>query len=242
MPLPTGNLWWVRALLRNPRIVALFAVLGALFVAALLVPLPTPQQIQDWAGSLGAWFPPLFLLIYAVVAVAPIPRTVLTVSCGVLFGVGIGIPIAMTATAIAAVLALRLVRAMDRDRVAAHLTHPKVRAIDDRLRRRGWLAVGSLRLISFAPFSVVNYCCALTSIRVKPYLFATIVGSAPGTIATVILADALTGGTHPVMFAISAICLCIGLLGLVVDARWEPGAEPTATEATIGSTTGTARS
>jgi len=213
-------------LLRNPRTVALLAVLGALCVAALLVPLPTPQQIQDWAGSLGAWFPPLFLLIYAVVAVAPIPRTVLTVSSGVLFGAGLGIAIAMTATAIAAVLALRLVRAMDRDRVAAKLTHPTVRAVDDRLRRRGWLAVGSLRLISFAPFSVVNYCCALTSIRVKPYLLATVIGSAPGTIATVVLADALTGGSHPAMLVVSVICLGIGLVGLVVDARWEPAAEP----------------
>ncbi|MBF6370493.1 TVP38/TMEM64 family protein, partial [Nocardia puris] len=117
---------------------------------------------------------------------------------------------------------LLLVRALDRDRVAARLTHPAVRAVDDRLRRRGWLAVGSLRLISFAPFSVVNYCCALTSIRVRPYLLATVVGSAPGTVATVILADALTGGTHPAMLVVSAVCLGIGLVGLVVDARWQP--------------------
>ncbi|WP_085999022.1 TVP38/TMEM64 family protein [Nocardia higoensis] len=230
----------MRALLRNPRIVALLAVLGALCVAAVLVPLPTPQQIQDWAGSLGAWFPPVFLLIYAVVAVAPVPRTVLTVSCGLLFGAGLGIAVALTATALAAVLALRLVRAMDRDRVAARLTHPRVRAIDDRLRRRGWLAVGSLRLISFAPFSVVNYCCALSSIRVKPYLLATVVGSAPGTIATVILADALTGGTHPAALAVSAICLLIGMGGLFLDARWEPAVEPIrepAPSATAGATT-----
>ncbi|WP_280502428.1 TVP38/TMEM64 family protein [Nocardia farcinica] len=219
------------ALLRNPRVLALLAVLGALFAAALLVPLPTPQQIQDWAGSLGAWFPPLFLLFYALVAVAPFPRTVLTVSCGVLFGAALGITIALTATAVAAVLALRLVRAMGRDRVAARLTHPTVRAVDDRLRRRGWLAVGSLRLISFAPFSVVNYCCALTSIRVRPYLAATVIGSAPGTIATVVLADALTGGTHPVALTVSVICLLIGLAGLVVDARWEPAdAQPARTD------------
>jgi len=221
----------VKALLRNPRVVALLTVLGALFVAALLVPLPSPQQIQEWAGSLGAWFPPLFLLFYAAVAVAPFPRTVLTVSCGVLFGAGLGIAIALTATAVAAVVALRLVRAMDRDRVAAKLTHPTVRAVDDRLRRRGWLAVGSLRLISFAPFSVVNYCCALTSIRVKPYLVATVVGSAPGTIATVILADALTGGTHPATLVVSVICSRIGVHPLVVDARWEPAAEADAAQA-----------
>ncbi|MEV0292215.1 TVP38/TMEM64 family protein [Nocardia sp. NPDC050710] len=209
-------------LIRNRRIVALFLGVGVLFIAALLVPLPSPQQIQEWATSVGAWLPLLFFAIYALAATAPIPRTVLTVSCGVLFGPALGIAVALSATATAAALALLLVRALDRDQVASRLTHPAVRAIDNRLERRGWLAVGSLRMISFAPFSVVNYCCGLSSIRFWPYLAATVLGSLPGTVATVILADALTGGTHPAMFAISAICIALGLVGLVVDARWAP--------------------
>ncbi|TQM32147.1 TVP38/TMEM64 family protein [Nocardia bhagyanarayanae] len=209
-------------LLRNPRILALLVGVGALFVAALLVPLPGPTQIQQWADSVGPWFPLLFFGVYSILAVAPLPRTVLTVSCGVLFGSLLGTAIALSATVVAAGMALVLVRALDRNKVASRLTHPAVRAIDERLERRGWLAVGSLRLISFAPFSVVNYCCGLSSIRFWPYLAATFVGSAPGTIATVVLADALTGGSHPAMLVVSGVCLAIGLLGLVVDARWRP--------------------
>ncbi|MCP2277829.1 TVP38/TMEM64 family protein [Nocardia amikacinitolerans] len=209
-------------LLRNPRILAFLVGVGALFFAALLVPLPGPTQIQQWADSVGPWFPLLFFGVYSILAVAPLPRTVLTVSCGVLFGALLGTAVALSATVVAAGMALVLVRTLDRNRVASRLTHPAVRAIDDRLERRGWLAVGSLRLISFAPFSVVNYCCGLSSIRFWPYLAATFVGSAPGTIATVVLADALTGGSHPAMLVVSGVCLAIGLLGLVVDARWRP--------------------
>ncbi|WP_431955540.1 TVP38/TMEM64 family protein [Nocardia lijiangensis] len=213
-------------LFRNPRIVALLVGVGALFVAALLVPLPGPTQIQQWADSVGPWFPLLFFGVYSILAVAPLPRTVLTVSCGVLFGSLPGTAVALSATVVAAGLALVLVRTLDRNRVASRLTHPAVRAIDDRLERRGWLAVGSLRLISFAPFSVVNYCCGLSSIRFWPYLAATFVGSAPGTIATVVLADALTGGSHPAMLVVSGVCLAIGLLGLLVDVRWRPETLP----------------
>ncbi|MEV0033265.1 TVP38/TMEM64 family protein [Nocardia sp. NPDC050793] len=207
-------------LFRNPRTLALLVGVGALFVAALLVPLPGPTQIQQWADSVGPWFPLLFFGVYSILAVAPLPRTVLTVSCGVLFGALLGTAVALSATVVAAGLALVLVRTLDRNKVASRLTHPAVRAIDDRLARRGWLAVGSLRLISFAPFSVVNYCCGLSSIRFWPYLAASFAGSAPGTIATVVLADALTGGSHPAMLVVSGVCLAIGLLGLVVDARW----------------------
>ncbi|MGV9616051.1 TVP38/TMEM64 family protein [Nocardia xishanensis] len=214
-------------LFRNPRILASLAGVGALFVAALLVPLPGPTQIQQWAASVGPWFPLLFFGVYSILAVAPLPRTVLTVSCGVLFGALLGTAVALSATVAAAALALVLVRVLDRNRVASRLTHPTVRAIDERLERRGWLAVGSLRLISFAPFSVVNYCCGLSSIRFWPYLAATFVGSAPGTIATVVLADALTGGPDPAMLAVSGVCLAIGLLGLVLDARWRPASPAT---------------
>lgn len=206
-------------LIRSPRLLIALAGLAALFVLAMMVPLPGPQQIRDWAGGAGPLLPLLFFLFYAVVAVAPVPRTVLTVTSGVLFGPILGSIIAMAATAVSATVALLGVRTLGRDRVAEHLTHPAVRAIDDRLARRGWLAVAALRLIAFAPFSIVNYCCGLSSVRVAPYLVATLAGSAPGTISTVVLAGSLAGDSHPIAITVSAICLSIGLIGLIVDLR-----------------------
>ncbi|WP_278262154.1 TVP38/TMEM64 family protein [Nocardia sp. AG03] len=206
-------------LIRSPRLLLALAGVAALFVVAMLVPLPGPQQIRDWAGGAGPLLPVLFFLFYALVAVAPVPRTVLTVTSGVLFGPVLGSLLALTATGVSATIALLGVRVLGRERVAAHLTHPAVRAIDARLARRGWLAVAALRLIALAPFSIVNYCCGLSSVRVLPYLVATVVGSAPGTVATVVLAGSLAGDTHPVAVTVSAICLSIGVIGLFVDAR-----------------------
>ncbi|MFE9578002.1 TVP38/TMEM64 family protein [Nocardia sp. NPDC006044] len=213
-------------LIRDPRVLALLAGLVVLFVAAMLVPLPSPRQIQDWATSVGPVFPLLFFVVHALVTVAPIPRTVFTVSAGLLFGPALGIVLAVGATTVSAALALLLVRALDREQVASRLTHPAVRAVDDRLRRRGWLAVGSLRLIAAVPFSVINYCCGLSSIRFWPYMIATLIGVLPGTIGTVILGDALTGTTHPALIVFSAVLIAVGLIGLVLDARWATDAVP----------------
>ncbi|MGQ4601184.1 VTT domain-containing protein [Nocardia sp. R6R-6] len=205
---------------RDPRIVALIVAAVALFGAALLVPLPSPHRIQEWATSVGPAFPILFFLVHALVTVAPIPRTVFTISAGLLFGPLLGVVLAVSATTVSAALAILLVRMLDRDRVAARLTHPAVRSIDARLARRGWLAVGSLRLIAAVPFSVINYCCGLSSVRFWPYLIATVLGVLPGTISTVIVGDALTGSAHPATLALSGVCLALGLAGLLVDARW----------------------
>ncbi|WP_051162521.1 TVP38/TMEM64 family protein [Nocardia brevicatena] len=213
-------------LIRDRRIALLLFGAVVVCAAALVFPLPNPRQIQEWAQTVGPAFPLLFFIAHTLITVAPVPRTVFTVSSGILFGPVLGLAIAAGATTISAVLAFLLVRTLDHERVRARLNHPAVRGIDDRLARRGWLAVGSLRLIAFAPFSVVNYCCALSSVRFWPYVAATVVGIMPGTVATVILADALTGGTHPAMVAVSIACIAVGLLGLVVDQRWKPVEEP----------------
>ncbi|MGA4788404.1 TVP38/TMEM64 family protein [Nocardia sp. AB354] len=199
----------------------MLAILAAALVAvAVLAPHPAPQQIREWADSVGPMFPLLFFLVHALVTVAPFPRTVFTLSAGLLFGPILGITLAVAATTVSAVLALLLVRALDREQVAARLTHPAVRAVDRRLARRGWLAVGSLRLIAPVPFSVINYCAGLSSVRMMPYLLATFVGIIPGTIGVVVLGDALTGRTNPGLLVLSGVCITIGVIGLVVDARW----------------------
>lgn len=207
-------------LLRNRRVVMLAILATALVAIALLAPHPAPQQIRDWADSVGPVFPLLFFLVHALVTVAPFPRTVFTLSAGLLFGPILGISLAVAATSVSAVLALLLIRALDRDQVAARLTHPAVRAVDRRLARRGWLAVGSLRLIAPVPFSVINYCAGLSSVRMMPYLLATFVGIIPGTIGVVVLGDALTGRTNPGLLVLSGVCITIGVIGLIVDARW----------------------
>ncbi|SUA45419.1 TVP38/TMEM64 family inner membrane protein ydjZ [Nocardia africana] len=207
-------------LLRNRRVVMLAILAAALVAVAVLAPHPAPQQIREWADSVGPMFPLLFFLVHALVTVAPFPRTVFTLSAGLLFGPILGIALAVAATTVSAVLALLLVRALDREQVAARLNHPAVQAVDRRLARRGWLAVGSLRLIAPVPFSVINYCAGLSSVRMMPYLLATFVGIIPGTIGVVVLGDALTGRTNPGLLVLSGVCITIGVIGLIVDARW----------------------
>ncbi|MFF0490515.1 TVP38/TMEM64 family protein [Nocardia sp. NPDC003482] len=205
---------------RDPRVLGLLALAVILIVVAALAPHPTPQQIRDWAQSVGPLFPVVFFLVHTIVTVAPFPRTVFTLSAGLLFGPVLGIGLAVAATTVSALLALLLVRALDREQIAARLTHPAVRAVNRRLEKRGWLAVGSLRLIAPVPFSVINYCAGLSSVRLLPYALATLIGVIPGTIGIVVLGDALTGRTNPALLALSGICITLGILGLIIDARW----------------------
>ncbi|WP_237707895.1 TVP38/TMEM64 family protein [Hoyosella subflava] len=210
---------------RSARSLSRTRLLGALMLivtcAAVLVwvPIPTVTELREWAAEFGPIFPILFFVANVLVTLFPIPRTMFTVTGGLLFGVLPGIMIAIGAGTLSAVIALLLVRVLGRDFVHARITAPTFHEVNARLARRGWLAVASLRLIAPIPFSVVNYCCALSSVRVFPFAVATFFGMMPGTVGVILLADAVTGETDPRLALLSGALLGIGVIGLIADSK-----------------------
>ncbi|MCG7593528.1 TVP38/TMEM64 family protein [Mycobacterium sp. PSTR-4-N] len=200
------------------RLLAMIGTGVILVAVVLLVPLPTAVQLRDWATSLGAWFPLAFLAAHVVVTVFPFPRTAFTLAAGLLFGPYLGIPLAVVASTLSAVLAVALVRAAGWQ-LATLVSHPKVDALDARLRERGWVAVMAMRMIPAVPFSVLNYAAGASAVRLLPYTLATIAGLLPGTAAVVVLGDALTGNVSPLLFVVSFSTAALGVAGLIFEVR-----------------------
>jgi len=204
-----------------PRTGVLLAVvlIAALVVAAFVLPVPEPAQLRTWATGAGAAAPALMFLAYVVATLVPIPRTVFSLASGLLLGPVVGVAVALAATAVSGLLSFALARSLGRRIVARHLTRTSVQAVDDRLTGGGWLAVASLRMIPAIPFLPTNYACGLSSVRTRPYLAGTMIGSLPGTIAVVVLGDTLTGGTPPALLAVYALCAVAGTTGLWLAIR-----------------------
>jgi uncharacterized membrane protein YdjX (TVP38/TMEM64 family) len=76
-----------------------------------------------------------------------------------------------------------------------------------------------MRLVPAIPFSVLNYLCGLSAVRFWPYLVGTVVGIVPGTVAIVVLGDAVTGRPSPALIVVSVLCGLVGAVGIVVAAR-----------------------
>jgi uncharacterized membrane protein YdjX (TVP38/TMEM64 family) len=201
-----------------PRIVGTVAGITALVAVALLVPLPTAMQMRDWATSVGPWFPLAFLLVHTVVTVPPFPRTAFTLAAGLLFGPVLGVLIAVIASTASAVIALALVRAAGW-RLNRLVRRRAVDRLDERLRERGWLAILSLRFIPAVPFAAINYAAGASSMRVMPFIWATLAGLLPGTAAVVILGDAFAGGGSHMLILVSVCTGALGLAGLIVEIR-----------------------
>lgn len=189
------------------------------FAVTIWFDIPPISTLRTWADAAGPVFVGVFWLGYVLITQFPIPRTLLTLASGVLFGPWEGIILALSATTVSAALSLLIVRGLLGEWMRPRLNHPAVARINTRLAQRGWLAVTSLRMIAGIPFSVLNYAAALTSVPLGAFTVATLIGSAPGTIVTVILGDTLTGEANPLALILTISLAGLGVLGLTVDHR-----------------------
>jgi len=207
---------WVAV--KRARTIATAAVSVIVVSAAVFAPVPNSMALRDWASALGGWFTVAFLAAYVVVTVFPFPRTAFTLSAGLLFGPVLGATLAVLASTTSALIAMLAVRATGY-RLGRLVSHPTIDGLNARLRQRGWPAIVSLRLIPAVPFSVLNYAAGASAVRMGPYLAATFVGLLPGTVAVVILGDALTGRVNPLLVVVSCITAVIGVTGLALELR-----------------------
>ncbi|ACU97400.1 TVP38/TMEM64 family protein [Saccharomonospora viridis] len=201
------------------KVIVGFVALGVLAVMAVLVPIPGPTQLRTWAEGLGGVGVVAFFAAYAVFTAAPIPRTVFNLAAGLLFGEFVGVSVALASTVLSGLLGFLLARSLGRDAVLRQLHRKPVRLVNDRLAHGGALAVASLRLIPVIPFAPLSYLCGVSSLPLRPYLVGTAVGSFPGTVAVVVLGDALTGTTPPSLIVCYVTFALLGALGVLRATR-----------------------
>jgi uncharacterized membrane protein YdjX (TVP38/TMEM64 family) len=164
------------------RLVLLVAFIALATVIVLLVPLPSVKELRAIMDGAGWWGPVAFIAGYAALTLAPVPKNVLSIAAGVLFGFGPGLLIVYSAALIGAAAAFWLGRALGREAVEK-LTGTRVEKVDALLRTRGLVAVIGVRLVPVLPFTAINYSAGLTSLGWWPYILGTMLGIVPGTVS-----------------------------------------------------------
>jgi uncharacterized membrane protein YdjX (TVP38/TMEM64 family) len=167
----------------------------------------SPHRIAESAASIGPFAAAgaATLLLLALV-----PRTIVSLACGALFGVLTGAAIALTAAMAAAGIGFAAGRWLVRGVVADRL-RGRVASLDNWLSRHGLLAVLVVRLVPIAPFGLVSYCYGGTGVRTRHYLLGTLIGAAPSAVTWAAIGAAAIdpAGAGPLTLLPAAIGLCV---------------------------------
>ncbi|WP_047692337.1 TVP38/TMEM64 family protein [Kocuria sp. ZOR0020] len=185
----SGTSW--DSLLRNG---ALVVVLLAMVWLVFNVDLPSAQELEDRIDDFGwlAWL--VFIGIYAVVALTPIPVTVMAVTGGLLFGPVIGSAVSVVGVLLGSWGGYWIARAVGTDLIRRILGSHGPR-VESYLDGAGFEAVATLRLMPGVPYWPVNYGSGAFGIDQKTFLSASVISVVPGQISLVALGAVVANPT-----------------------------------------------
>lgn len=147
---------------------------------------PHEAAIERWISALGPWAPVIYVASFALATSVFLPRSVLSMAGGAIFGPWWGVLWVLAGSLAAANLAFLLGRHLLRDRVTRSLErHPALGAIDASIARRGVRLVMLLRMAPIS-FTGMNWLLAASRISYPAFLVGC-VGLLPGTLSTVLL-------------------------------------------------------
>ncbi|MGW2015285.1 TVP38/TMEM64 family protein [Streptomyces sp. NPDC001927] len=229
-----------RAMLSPWSRLSLLAAL--LLAAATTVLLYEPQRLlaEGWpAQSSGAGAVLLFGLAYGVCTAAFVPRPILNLAAGALFGTQAGLVAALAGTVLGAGIAFTLGRLLGQDALRPLLRGRWLTAADGQLSRHGFRSILAIRLFPGVPFAAANYCAAVSRMGYAPFLLATGLGSIPNTAAYVVAGSEAGSPTSPAFLISMGFIVLSGLAAAVVAWRKRHGlrARATATATATGPST-----
>ncbi|MET9835179.1 TVP38/TMEM64 family protein [Streptomyces sp. NPDC006385] len=220
-PAPTGFAARCSRVLFSPwsRLSLLVVLLAA---GASTVLLFEPQRLltNGWPPQVeGAAAVVLFAVAYGLVTVAFVPRPLLNLAAGALFGSQWGLGAALAGTVLGAGIAFGLGRLLGQDALRPLLRGRVLTAADGQFSRHGFRSMLAVRLFPGVPFWASNYAASVSRMGYVPFLLATALGSIPNTAAYVVAGARASTPTSPA-FLIALACIAVpALAGVVVAWR-----------------------
>jgi uncharacterized membrane protein YdjX (TVP38/TMEM64 family) len=179
---------------------------------------PSLEGVRDAVESAGPLGALAFVVGYAVLTVALVPGSALTLAGGVLFGPWLGTALVVVGATAGACGAFGVARRLGREGVEA-VAGERIGRLDAMLGRQGFTAVLLVRLVPVVPFNVSNYAAGVTAVSFRDFALGTLVGIVPGSFAYAALGGSFDDPTSPLFLTAVGLVVVLALVGGVVSRR-----------------------
>lgn len=208
---------------------------GVLAVAAL-----EPQRLltEETLGSAGPGTWLVFTLGFGALSALMVPRPVMGLAAGALFGAAAGAALAVVGTMLGAAAGFAAGRVLGQRALRPLLRGRLLTAADRQLSVHGFRSLLVLRLVPILPFAVVNTAAAVSRVPWLPFLGATALGGLPQNIAFAVAGARATDPISPAFLSAVAFLVLSGPVSASVWRRRRTRRESAAAAAAESSTPG----
>jgi len=195
------------------RLSLLGGTIAAVFATVALAAPHSPDALRDGLAGLGVAAPLVYVIVWALLTPALVSGTLLALGAGLSFGAATGSCVGIAGATAGGIIAFAIARRFGRSAVD-RLMGARLHAAQQRVERRGFLAVLSARMAPGVPTTLLNYACGVSRVRLRDFMWGTFLGGAPRIVAYAALGA--SGGRlgTPVLIGLALIAA----LGLWVPA------------------------
>ncbi|MDO5498962.1 MAG: TVP38/TMEM64 family protein [Propionibacteriaceae bacterium] len=151
---------------------------------AFNVRLPSLDVLRAQIEAFGWWSWLVFLGAYALVALTPIPVTLMALTGGVLFGIVEGSILSILGSMLGSMGGYWIARALGKETVL-RLLGSRRETIEERLGSAGFDGIFMLRVMPGLPYWPVNYGAGALGVPSRMFAVASAIASIPGQVSLV---------------------------------------------------------
>ncbi len=175
------------------KLVTFFLILTSLLVVWKFTPLAAwiqPGKISNALKLISAHpLSPLAVVgMYVVAGFLMIPVTTLIVATALTYETQLAFLTAMAGALVSGAVAYWVGSRFGSEQIS-RLSNSWLKRVKEKIAGGGWLAMAVVRLVPVAPFTIVNLVAGSMHMPFRHFMFGTLVGMLPGTLALTYLAD-----------------------------------------------------
>ena len=181
--------WMTSTPLRLVGVVAFFATLVVIARVTGATEHVTVENLRGWVADAGAWGVPLFVVVFVGGVLIHVPGLVFVTAAVLSYGLLEGGVLSYLAAVLSVCFSFGMVRFMG-GKALAKIERPWVRKVMEKLDDHPISTVAILR-VTLVMFPPLNYALALSSIKFRDYVVASVLGLIPPILVFAVFFDQL---------------------------------------------------
>jgi uncharacterized membrane protein YdjX (TVP38/TMEM64 family) len=170
------------------------------------------SRIQELVRSAGGWGVAASIGLMVLHSFVPFPAEFITITNGMVYGIGWGILITWVGAMLGAFLAFGLARTLGRSYVHRKLQDRNLLKVEDWVAHYGRGALLVSRFIPVISFNLINYTAGLLQVSWRTFAWTTGIGILPLTVLMVVMGDRISTLTWQGWFLLLGCGLALWVL------------------------------
>ena len=179
------------------------------------------EKVQRLLNDNKAYSIPIYILAQIIqIVICIIPGQWLQMGAGLAWGVMLGLLFSLIGAFFGSLITYYIAKWLGKDAVHFFFGEEKVAEYVEKLNsKRAFFIVFLIFLIPGVPKDLCNYAAGISSMRLKPFMLASMIGRTPGMLGSIIIGKRIAAADYTVAIIIAVVAVIIAVLGVIFHKR-----------------------